>query len=952
MAEVAEAIAQTVCEIGRCLWVPIARRINYGRKLSKNWEVLCEKARDLGLKREDILAQAERLNPQKILTKECDGWLKKVDEMVKKVETIKSEFNVEKKCVGGLCLDIFARIELGKRVVNMINDIKELEDKSKFENGFLVDAPPATVEMQPNDTSKLSESAYLTLAMVIEKIRDECTSRIGIWGMGGVGKTTVLKLLNNKPEIAEIFDFVIWVTVSRSQSIRMIQEEVGQRLSVEITKAESDDRVARKLLQKLHRKKYLLLLDDVWEMVDLVAVGFPNSTQDNGCKVVLTTRKLEVCRKMGTDIEVKVKVLQEEEARGMFYANVEDVVKLPDIKPLAEKIVRECDGLPLALKVVSGVLRKEENVNVWRNFLRELRSPATSFIEDMNENVFKILKVSYDQLKYTEKKQCLLFCGLYPEDSEIEKSELIEYLRAEGILSREITFAEAHDKGDAILQALIDASLLEKGYNDYFVKMHDVVRDLVLAMTSPKGEEPQQLVRAGISSEMIPDEVEWKKATRISFMKNDLPNLPESPDCPELQTLLLQRNSNLHVIPETLFSNMPDLRVLDLSSTDIKSLPTSISKLDSLRELVLSNCRLLNALPAGAICKLSQIEVIKLLGTGLSDESIEIVAKELSNLSSLSYLEFDFRTVRNLQHFLENSRSWRERRLTQFRFYINNVDIDSDLYIGDHSSDFTIRIDRCLCYRGGGGGEEEEERGSSLPSAIEDVLIKSDAFILIGHGKLRTLSEVGVLNKYELKSCCIQECNALEKIVNRNGLEMGAFSNLEHLYLVKLSNLKTILCLEMEEGPLLPPPPNANTFTNLKSLRLSNCPKIEQLFSSGFMVQHLSNLELLDVRSCQGLKGMIPDDQKLDYESLPKLRILWLVDLPEFDSCFKGVPMCWQSLEVMFILRCPKLKKLPFDTNGAPNLGRIRGSQMWWDALEWDNDAVKLQFQPLFRASI
>ncbi|KAH7835907.1 hypothetical protein Vadar_031057 [Vaccinium darrowii] len=939
MAEVAGAIAQPICEIGRCLWAPIARRVNYGRKLSKNWEVLCEKAHDLGLKREDILAQAEQSNPQKIPTKECDGWIKKVDEMLKKVETIKPEFNVEKKCVGGLCLDIFARIELGKRVANMIDDIKELEGKSKFESGFLVDAPPATVEMQPDHASKLSESAYLTLDMVLEKIRDENTPKIGIWGMGGVGKTTVLKLLNNKPEITEIFDFVIWVTVSKSQSIRMVQEEVGQRLSVEINKDESDDRVARKLHQRLHGKKYLLLLDDVWEMVDLVSVGFPNPTQDSGRKVVLTTRKLEVCRKMGTDIEVKVKVLQEEEAREMFYSNVEDVVKLPDIKPLAEKIVKECDGLPLALKVVSGVLRKEENVNVWRNFLRELRSPATSFIEEMNENVFKVLKVSYDQLNNTEKEQCLLFCGLYPEDSEIDKAELIQYLRAEGILSRELTFAEAFDQGDAILQALIDASLLEKGHDDYFVKMHDVVRDLVLAMTSPKGEEPQQLVRAGTSSERILDAVEWKKATRISFMKNDLRNLPESPDCPKLLTLLLQRNFNLKVIPETFFSNMPDLRVLGLSFTRIKSLPTSISKLDSLRELVLSDCDSLEALPAGAICKLSQMEVFKLLRTQLSGESREIVAKELSNLSSLSCLEFDFGTVGNLQHFLENSISWKQRRLTKFHFHIN---------VDHHYVE--SGINRCLCY-GGGEEEEEEERGSSLPPAIENVLIQSEFFELIGHGKLSTFSEVGVRNICELKWCIIRVCDELEKIVDINGLEMGAFPNLEHLYLRKLSKLKTILCLEMGEGPLLPPPPNANTFTNLKSLTLSGCPSIEQLFSSGFMVQQLSNLEALYVRSCQGLKGMIPDDQKLDYEPLPKLRTLRLRNLPEFDSFFEGVPMCWQSLKEVFILRCPKLKKLPFDTNGAPNLEKIEGSQIWWDALEWDNDAIRLQFQPRFERS-
>ncbi|XP_058199778.1 disease resistance protein SUMM2-like isoform X2 [Rhododendron vialii] len=946
MAEAFAVCTQSVCDIGKCLWACIATRINYARKLSKNRKVLCEKAHDLSLKRKDIFVEIERSNPQKIATNECDDWIGKVQEMENKVGTIQPELNEEKRCVVGLCLDIFARIKLGKRVVNMINDINKLLDKSKFERGFLVDAPVAPVENQPDPPSTLAESANCILDMLLDKIQHKSTLKIGIWGMGGVGKTTVLRLLNNTPEIARIFDFVIWVTVSKSQSIRMIQEEVGQRLSVEITKGESDDRVAIKLHQRLNGKKYLLLLDDVWKMVDLDAVGLPNANQNNGCKVVLTTRKLEVCRKMGTDIEIKVDVLPKEEARKMFYANVGDLVGLPAIKQLAESIVTECDGLPLALKVVSGALRKEENVKVWENFLRELRSPATSFIEDLNEKVFNILKVSYDQLQDTQKKQCLLFCGLYPEDSKIEKSKLIGYWRAEGILSRELTLHEAHVKGHAILQALIDSSLLEKCDRDDRVKMHDIIRDLVLAMTSPKGEEPQHLVRAGISSEKIPNAVEWEKATRISFIDHDLCNLPESPDCPELLTLLLQGNDRLRVIPETFFNNMPNLKVLDLSRTGIKSLPTSIAKLESLRELVLSECESLKALPAGVICRLSQIEVFELhkcrSGTSWrSDGSTEIVAKELSALSSLSSLRFDFQSVGNLQHFLESSRSWKEGRLTQFWFFVGDCSLSiSPLTL------FSLReYNTCLFYEGGG-----EDRSSGLSSAIQDVLRRSNCFGLRGHEKLNTFLEVGAHDMYELRCCVIEECVALQEIVNRNGLEMGAFPNLEVLGLVDLPKLKTILCLEMEEGALLPPlPPNANIFTNLKHLSLEKCPLIKQVFSSGFMVQQLSNLEGLYVSNCGGLEGMIPEDEVVEHEALPKLRTLGLQVLPEFVSIFKGVPMRWQSLEKVRIRKCPKLRKLPFDSNSAPNLKKILGDgnyQEWWDALEWDNDATKLQFQP------
>ncbi|KAI8526898.1 hypothetical protein RHMOL_Rhmol12G0034500 [Rhododendron molle] len=972
---VTAAFIQPVCEIGRCLWAPIARRINYARKLTSNWKALCNKASELRIKKQDIEDKIE-LELQKIPTKECDNWRKKVAEMENKFETLQQEFNVEKKCVWGLCPDIFARIKLGERVVNMDKEIDLLIEKSKFENGFLIDSQIARVERRPEPPSTLSSFAHHTLDVVLNKLRDKSTQMVGIWGMGGVGKTTILGLLNNSHEAETYFDFVIWVTVSNSWSIRKLQNMVGTRLKMEIDANESNDTVASKLSQRLKGKQYLLLLDDVWDEVDLRVVGFPNANRQNGCKVVLTTRKRDVCRRMGTDAEVPVLVLPKEEAWEMFSSGVGHVATLPTIKPHAQDIVAECGGLPLALKVVCGALRKEENLNVWRNFLRKLRSPATSVIKDMNENVFKVLKVSYDQLKTTEEKKCLLFCGLYPEDSMIEKSRLIGYWRAERIISGKLTLEQTLDEGEAILQALIDASLLEKCVEDDSVKIHDVVRDLVLAMTSQQGEEPTHLVRAGISSEMIPEEVEWKNATRISFMNHGLCRLPESPDCPELLTLLLQGNENLEVIPETFFNNMPSLRVLDLSRTCIKSLPTSISKLDDLRELVLLDCEDLKALPkeisalkelevlyvgqstleiasrgmkreeliipVEMICGIPHIEVIE-LRSRLSDESTKIIAKELSNLGSLSSLLFDFRIVGNLQHFLQNSIPWKERRLMQFVFLAyegEERDRDRDLHV------WSRKYNRFLAYEG-------EERDSDLPPAIEEALNRSNGFILSGNGKLKALSELGTRNTDELRFCRIRKCVALETIVNRNGLEMSAFSNLQYLIVGELPNLKSILCLEMEEGqssssPSPPPPPlNVNSFTNLTKLDVWFCPLIH-LFSSGFMLQQMSNLKELTVGYCWGLKGMIPEDVKVEYEALPKLSFLYLRDLPEFVNLFEGVPTCWQSLDrVMIWGNTPKLRKLPFDTNSAPNLKGIKGYQEWWDALEWDNHAAKLQLLKL-----
>ncbi|XP_057484967.1 probable disease resistance protein At4g27220 [Actinidia eriantha] len=983
------AVAQSACEILRCLWVPITKRINYVKNLSKNWKNLCKKTSELCARRDDIDATIERVKPYKTPTRECEEWKNNVEEMEKNIMIIKLEVEDEKKCLRGLCPDIFARMKLGGRVVNMIGEVEELLTKSKFENDFVIDSPPLKVEKKLVPDS-LTVSASKMLERVLDKIQDKTTTKIGIWGMGGIGKTTIMQLLNNTPEITTMFDFVIWVTVSKSWNIGKIQEDVGQRLSINKTN-ESTDGVARILLQKLEDKKYLLLLDDVWEKVDLSVVGFPNAHQENGCKVVLTTRKLEVCRKMEIDDEIKVEGLPENEAWEMFNLKVGNVEMSPTIRHYAQEIVRECGGLPLALKVVGGALRKVKNENVWRQFLRDLKSPAEALIEDVNE-VFKSLKVSYDYLTDIEQKNCFLFCGLYPEDHKIKKSDLIVYWRAEGLLSGKLTLADARVKGDVILEALVDTSLLEKcdgkAANDY-VKMHDVVQDLVLAMTSPKGEENLHLVSAGTSTEKMPEDKEWENATRISFMDNQhLSNLPESPDCPMVLTLLLRGCSNLKVIPESFFANMPRLHVLDLSNTGINSLPVSISKLVTLRELLLNRCFNLNVLPL-ELSELKELEVLEITGAhldylhigifeltnlkrlkisdirsngnivdggqilvpgliskisqmeefyvpnllydfGVSVKSEDIVASELSNFNSLSSVQFQFLSASNLQYFLQNSRSWRERKLTEFRFRV-----------GPRDRRFALsKYKKCLTYEGGRG----EDR-SILPWAIEDVLSRSNAFELVGHGELTTLSDVGARSTYELKCCDVRSCDMLENIVNRNGLEMDAFRNLNILSLRSLRNLKCILKME---GP--PPPLSgvANSFTNLKILFVSNCPMMKHVFSNGLMIKQLSNLEWLQIADCSGLEGMLPEDENVEYEALPKLKVLAMWDLSEFVSCFKGIAMCWKSLERVEISKCPKLRKLPLDVNSAANLKTIMVvTRSYWDELEWDNNATKLRFQPL-----
>ncbi|XWS11160.1 hypothetical protein CRYUN_Cryun38cG0059900 [Craigia yunnanensis] len=154
--------------------------------------------------------------------------------------------------------------------------------------------------------------------------------RIAVWGMGVVGKTTLVRNLNNKLEsssLMEALDIVIWVTVSKDLDLKKVQSQIAKRLNLELDANDAIEERAKILLKRLMKKKFLLILDDVWEQIDLDIVGVPQSDDQANCKVLLTTRHLDVCRAMMTNEEIKLDVLKEEASWNLFAQNAGDVVE-------------------------------------------------------------------------------------------------------------------------------------------------------------------------------------------------------------------------------------------------------------------------------------------------------------------------------------------------------------------------------------------------------------------------------------------------------------------------------------------------------------------------------------------------------------------------------------------------------------------------------------------------
>ncbi|KAG4149750.1 hypothetical protein ERO13_D05G352900v2 [Gossypium hirsutum] len=558
---------EPVVGIANCLGTLACKYLQYHRKLNDYVRNFKRMRDELNCKMEDIELQlkAELLRPLgKIPKKGVEIWLKAVKEMIREAEV------VENKVSNGRYL---CRACNGKLVDEKTREMKEFLDKAPNASECLaINGPGAGL---PLPTSELvGEEAVrneIWACLVQEKV-----SKIGVWGMGGVGKTTIMKHIHNDLLKEQRFERVIWVTISKEFNVMKVQDDIADALKLKEDWPREGDKLRRAaILSEMlkNAEKHVLILDDVWDKVSLEEVGIPEPSGSNGCKLVLTTRSEHVCKYMGCKV-IKVKPLSEEEALILFLNKVgPNIVQSQTIMPTLKLVVKEFAGLPLTIIVVAGTLKGEEDPLNWKNALRELKERIEK-VEGVEAKVIERLKFSFDHLKDEKVKYCFLHCALYPEDFGIEKDEIIECWIEEGFIDDMGTRQEMKDKGRVILKKLAENCLLENITNKSgqpCIKMHDAVREMALSITRMN---PRHMIQAGLQLEELPEKEQWSPdIEKVSLMYNSISEisidvLPTK--CQLLTTLLLQHNP-IKKISISLFTNMPCLIVLNLSSTKIKS---------------------------------------------------------------------------------------------------------------------------------------------------------------------------------------------------------------------------------------------------------------------------------------------------------------------------------------------------------------------------------------------
>ncbi|CAL5015952.1 unnamed protein product [Urochloa decumbens] len=876
-------------------------------RVKANWGDL-DKARDsLGAVEATVKARvAEEEDKLNVCDPQVQVWLRRVEELRR--DTIDEDYGslLKFSCLCQCTVHARRRAWIGKRVVEALEEVNKLTEEGRQFKKFGLKPPPDIVNLLPQMETFGLESMLTKLHDLLEK---GDSNIIGVWGQGGIGKTTLLHVFNNDLEKrARDYQVVIFIEISNSETLNTIeiQQTISERLNLPWNESETVEKRAKFLVKALARKRFVLLLDDVRKKFRLEDVGIPTPDTNSQSKLILTSRYQEVCFQMGAQKNhIEMPVLDAAAAWNLFLSKLsneacESLNSNNVVRQHAMAIFSNCGGLPLALNVIGTAVAGLEGPKEWISAANAINTNMDNI--DGVDEMFYRLKYSYDRLTPIQ-QQCFLYCTLFPEYGSISKEQLVDYWLAEGLL------LDDREKGYQIIRNLISACLLQTSSSvSSKVKMHHVIRHLGLWLASKTDQK--FLVQAGMALDSAPSAEKWKEATRISIMSNDIKEISFSPKCRSLTTLLIQNNPNLNKLSWGFLKFMPSLKVLDLSHTAITSLP-ECDTLVALQHLDLSHT-LITRLP----------ERLWLL-------------KELRHL--------DLSVTVALEDTLNNcSKLLKLRVLNLFRSHYGIHDVN----------DLNLDSLKALMFLG-------------ITIYAEDVLKKLNKTSPLAKSTYR-------LNlKYcrEMQSIKISDLNHLvhleelyvESCYDLNTLDADSELTTSGLELLTLSVLPSL------ENVIVAPMPHQ--FRHVRKLAISMCPKLKDIT----WVLKLEMLERLVITHCEGTLKIVEEDSSEGAEAMPdhpseeqdddadewssegqsvcktkptdgrthtgfsNLRSIVLTDVKKLRSICK--PRDFPSLETIRVEDCPNLKSIPLSSSyNCGKLKQVCGSVEWWEKLEWEDE--------------
>ncbi|XP_027165999.1 putative disease resistance protein RGA3 [Coffea eugenioides] len=594
-----------------------------------------------------VMADAEK---KQVQNQDVQLWLKRLEGVAFDADNLLDEINYEflrrrmetqnrlkqKVCLFFSTSCTFAfRWRMASKVKNLNMKLKSINQeavgfglsRSQMGGGAYVSPLPAMTMSRETDSvarqnvvGRATDASNIVGTLLSSSAK--VVSVIPITGLGGLGKTTLAQLVYNDPEINRQFDKKIWVCVSRNFEVTRLFKLILESLTKRKADVESREPIVQEVRREIEGKRYLLVLDDVWNERSELWEDFIHSlvgiSTTNGNWILVTTRNIEVATRVATHPPYSLGKLGDDDCWSIVKEKVFPSGEVPkELEALKSRIIKRCQGLPLAATVIGGLLRfkrKEEWLAILESGFARLGGEESS--------VMQLLKLSFDHLPSASIKKCFAYCSIAGKGSVMSRQKLTLLWMAEGFLQPR--FNEVlEDIGKEHFDILLQSSLFEEVatfgpfslIGDRNCTMHDFVHDLA-----------QSVLR----SDSITDE-NCRYLLLPSFDGETQENLKSRSS--SLRTLL----GNGTIESGEVFLKLKYLRVLQLPLVTSQELPTSISKLIHLRFLDLSHSRF-KALPE-SICKLYNLQTL-VLSNHFNPTTLKELPDGMRNLINLRHLLF------------------------------------------------------------------------------------------------------------------------------------------------------------------------------------------------------------------------------------------------------------------------------------------------------------------------
>ncbi|XP_050237707.1 uncharacterized protein LOC126687246 isoform X2 [Mercurialis annua] len=855
--------------------LPIKRRISYPftfKTKVRSLHDLTAKLKDKRDRLQDSVGDAERNG--EVVYENVRNWLSHSGTAIQEAQVlVNAEHEAARmRCFAGLCPSLKTRYQLSKKAEEKASAIDQLDQQ---EAGLhpISHRPRRQQHVDPSVfTLEALESRLSILKQVMEALKDPNLNRVGVWGMGGVGKSTLAKEVHGLALTEKLFDDVVFVAVSEKPELGEIQKIIAGVLGVNF---DVEDRLVRAshLFERIKDKKVLIILDNIWKKIDLHQIGLPTGADGKECKILLTSREKRVLvNEMDAEKEFMLQVLTHEEACSMF-AKVVTHAKDLEFVTIAIEVVKKCAGMPLLIQLVAGDLRNSKELGIWEEKLQQLSDFKD---EEIDLKVHQSLKSSYKKLIGDEIKSFFLLCALCGQ-SNIQTEYLLRCSMGLGLFKERPTVKDARKRVYKLINDLQDCCLLMKGDMYGYVKLHDIVRDAALSIAC--GEKHAFTCRSGATLTELPD----KDCAKISLPFCDFQEFSGSDseilkfECPNAELLLLLTEDISLKVSNSFFEGVTKLKVLDFTGMHFDCLPSSINFLTNMQTLCLHRCHLDNL---SIIGELRQLKILSLV-----DAYIVELPKEIEQLTRLKILDLSNCSKLKVIH----------------AYVLSKLTMLEELYLGNGFKEWEAE---------GNASLQELEHLSRLTvlemQVLDHKMIPKSLFfsfkvlenyrIVIGDVRNSRMNEQSERTlELKFKTNIHFEPGVLKLLKEADDLyldEVGGTENV--LYDLDGDGFRQLKYLHVRNVPVIQHFVDSTklsscpAFPNLQSLFLNNLMSLENLCNGRPTAGSFSKMKILEVRDCKRLTTLFllscsKQEEIVNFE-LTQLRSLTLNDLPRLRS--------------------------------------------------------------------